>query len=78
MKQSLTELMEKAAQVLPPQRPGRSAYRPLLPLLMQMQDDGHSAVSITDFLIAQQEIDPAKRNSAYRSIRNLLARHAGS
>ena len=73
---SLTDLLQKAAQTLPPQRPGR--FRPLLPLLLAMAEKGHTAGSMADFLIAQREISPAERSSACASIRNLLARHSSS
>lgn len=76
MKQPLVELLTKAARALPPQKPGRSAYRPLLPLFMAMAEKGHTAASMADFLIAEREIAPDRRSSAYRSIRNLLARHS--
>lgn len=76
MKQSLTQLIAKAATALPPQRPRASAYRPFLPLLMQMQDQGHTAGSMADFLIAQKEVEPGRRRAACRGIRNLLARHS--
>ncbi len=72
-KQSLSELLRKAAQTLPPQRPGR--FRPLLPLLMAMAEKGHTPGSMVDFLIAEREIKPAERTGACRSIRNLVARH---
>ena len=74
MKQSLPELLRKSAQALPPQRPGR--FRPLLPLFMAMAEKGHSAGSMADFLVREREIAPERRKSAYRSIRNLLARHS--
>ena len=73
---SLTELLQKAAQTLPPQRPGR--FRPLLPLLIALAEKGHTAGSIADFLLAQREIAPEERTSARDSIRNLLARHTAS
>ncbi len=76
MKRPLTELLAKASQTLPPQKLGKSAYRPLLPLFMAMAENGHTAVSMADFLVKEKEIEPAKRNSAYRSIRNLLTRHS--
>jgi hypothetical protein len=75
MKLPLAELLMKSAKALPPQRPGRSAYRPLLPLFMAMAENGHTAMSMAEFLVREKEIAPDKRNSAYRSIRNLLARH---
>ena len=73
MKQSLPELLRKSAQTLPPQRPGR--FRPLLPLFLAMAEKGHTAGSMADFLVREREIAPERRKSAYRSIRNLLARH---
>jgi hypothetical protein len=75
MKKTLTQLMTKAG-ALPPQRPRESAYRPFLPLLMQMQDQGHTATSMADFLIQEREVAPGCRNAACRGIRNLLARHS--
>ena len=72
-KQSLAELLRKAAQTLPPQRPGR--FRPLLPLILAMAEKGHTAGSVADFLIAEREIKPAERRNAAHSIRNLIARH---
>lgn len=74
MKQPLSELLRKSAQALPPQRPGR--FRPLLPLFMAMAEQGHTAGSMADFLVREREIAPERRKSAYRSIRNLLARHS--
>lgn len=74
LKHSLPDLLHKAAQALPPQRPGR--LRPLLPLFMAMAERGHTAGSMADFLVREREISPERRKSAYRSIRNLLARHS--
>jgi len=74
MKHSLPELLSKSAQALPPQRPGR--FLPLLPLFMAMSQHGHTAGSMADFLVREREIAPERRKSAYRSIRNLLARHS--
>jgi hypothetical protein len=73
MKQSLSTLLHKSAEMLPPQRPGR--FRPLLPLFMAMAQHGHTAGSMADFLVREREIAPEGRRSACRSIRNLLARH---
>lgn len=75
-KQSLSALLQKAAQTLPPQRPGR--FRPLLPLLIAMAEKGHTPGSMADFLIEQREIAPAERASACGSIRNLLARNTAA
>lgn len=72
-KHSLPELLQKSAQALPPQRPGR--FRPLLPLFMAMAEKGHTAGSMADFLIEQREVLPVQRRNAAKSIRNLLARH---
>ncbi len=72
-KHSLPDLLQKAAQTLPPQRPGR--FRPLLPLFMAMAQHGHTAGSMADFLVREHEVEPERRKSACRSIRNLLARH---
>ncbi len=74
MKQSLSALLHKSAEMLPPQRPGR--FRPLLPLFMAMAQHGHTAGSMADFLVREREIAPENRRSASRSIRNLLARHS--
>lgn len=76
MKQTLLELMQKSAEALPPQHPRRSAFRPLLPLFMAMAEKGHTAGSMADFLVQQQQIAPERRKAASRSIRNLLARHS--
>ena len=76
MNQPLSALLQKAAASLPPQKPGKSSYRCFMPLFLQMKAAGHDAVSMTEFLISEKEVEPAKRNSAYRSIRNLLNRHA--
>lgn len=75
MKQPLAELLTKSAKALPPQRPNRSAYRPLLPLFMAMAENGHTPGSMADFLVKEREIAPERRTSVCRSIRNLLARH---
>ncbi|WP_395746636.1 hypothetical protein [Prosthecobacter sp.] len=74
MKQPLSELLRKAAQSLPPQRPGR--FRPLLPLFLAMAEKGHTPGSMADFLVAEREIRPAERRAAARSIQNLVARHS--
>ena len=76
MKQPLADLLKKAAKTLPPQKPGKSSYRCFMPLLLEMQGAGHDPVSMTDFLVKEGEVTEAKRNSAYRSIRNLLIRNA--
>ena len=78
MKQPLAALLQKAAASLPPQKPGKSSYKCFMPLFLQMQEAGHDPVSMTDFLVKEGEVTEAKRNSAYRSIRNLLNRHAKS
>ncbi|WP_395753786.1 hypothetical protein [Prosthecobacter sp.] len=76
MKHTLAELLTKSARSLPPQRPGRSAFRLLLPLFLEMAERGHTASSMADFLVQEKEIAPERRVSACRSIRNLLARHS--
>ncbi|WP_395741160.1 hypothetical protein [Prosthecobacter sp.] len=76
MKHTLAELMNKSAKTLPPQRAGRSAFRLLLPLFLEMAERGHTASSMADFLVQEKEVAPERRLSACRSIRNLLARHA--
>lgn len=75
MKQSIEDLMRKAAE-LKPQRPSNSKYKSLLPLFQQMDGAGHTHTSMAAFLVQQGVITSDKELNCRRSISGLLARHA--
>lgn len=74
MNKPLAELMAKAAKMLPPQKPG--TYKCYLPLFLQMQQQGHAPKDMAEFLISEGEVPESRKNSCYRSIRDLLKRNA--
>jgi hypothetical protein len=47
----------------------------MLPLFLDMQEQGHTAKAMAEFLVSEKEIPAAKEDSAYRSIRGLLKTH---
>ena len=75
MKQSIEDLLRKAAE-LKPQMPGRSSYRRYLRLLIQMREDGYTHTDMAAFLVAQGEVPASNEHNCRRCISSLLARHA--
>ena len=72
MKTPIAKLLERAAVALPPQKPSRSSWAPLYPVVKTLLSNGHTIVSAVEWLIEQQEIKSSERQKAYRA---LLALH---
>ena len=75
MRTPIATLLERAAQALPPQRPSRSSWSPLYPVVKQLMANGHNVLSAVEWLIEQKEIKPVERQKAYRALLALHNRH---
>ncbi len=68
MRNALSLLLERAAVSLPPQRPSRSTWSPLAPVVRQLQSNGYDMMGAVDWLIGEGEIRPEDRARAYRAL----------
>lgn len=73
-KGNLKSLLERASNALPPQRPSKATYRHLESAVTTLKERGFTTQDAVDWLINEGEIEPEKRESAYRSLRQLLIR----
>lgn len=72
MKRSLATLLERASAALPPQRPSRSTWSPLAPVVRQLRINGYDVMGAVDWLIGEGEIRAADRARAYRCLLGLM------
>lgn len=71
---TIAELLQKASEALPPQRPARSKWAQFVPVVRALESKGHSVLSAVDWIISEGGIATENRDTAYRSIRQLLER----
>lgn len=75
MTRPLATLLERAAESLPPQRPARSQWSPLAPVVRQLRINGYDVMGAVDWLIGEGEIRAADRAKAYRCLLALVKCH---
>ena len=74
MKTPIAKLLERASVALPPQKPSRSSWAPLYPVVQTLMVNGHTIVSSVEWLIEQEEIKPSERTKAYRALQTMHGR----
>lgn len=74
MKTPIAKLLERAAVALPPQKPSRSSWAPLYPVVKTLLSNGHTIVSAVEWLIEQEEIKHSERTKAYRALQTMHSR----
>lgn len=77
METELTKLLKRAAKALPPQRPTRASWAPLVPVVRTLQANGFNTSQAVDWLVAEGRVTADQRPSAYKSLRRLLLRADG-
>ena len=75
MRTPIATLLERAAHALPPQKPSRSSWAPLYPVVKTLMTNGHNVLSAVEWLIEQKEIKSSECQKAYRALLALHNRH---
>lgn len=74
MKTPIAKLLERASVALPPQKPSRSSWAPLYPVVLKLMCNGHTVVSAIKWLVAEGEIDSSEQTQAYRALQTMHSR----
>ena len=74
MSTPIAKLLERAAVALPPQKPSRSRWAPLYPVVQTLIVNGHTVVSAIEWLISEGEIARAEQTKAYRALQTMHSR----